>query len=194
MKLLSYILLIIAVFSFMGCNEKEEEIGTLPSQDTAAFVTREEDGYFNTMKINPLLPEYKVKKAKEIEEAKAKLKVIDIKIGEGETVKEGDIITVAYTGKLDNGNIFDSTTKWDPVYKKNRLEPFTFTLGTGSVIKGWDLGLADMKVGGKRHLDIPAKLAYGDDEQYKIPANSDLHFDIELLSIDTDDAEEEEYY
>ena len=82
-----------------------------------------------------------------------------------------------YTGTLKNGKVFDST-------EKRNNEPFSFPLGAGQVIKGWDLGIKGMKEGGKRRLTIPAKLAYGDKAQGDdIPANSDLVFDIELLAV-----------
>lgn len=87
----------------------------------------------------------------------------------------GDEITVHYTGTLANGVVFDSS------YTRN--QPFVFSIGYGTVIKGWDKGILGMKVGGKRRLAIPASLAYGDQTQGQIPAGSDLYFDVELLSI-----------
>jgi peptidylprolyl isomerase len=83
-------------------------------------------------------------------------------------------VTVHYTGWLDNGTKFDSSV--------DRGQPFTFKLGAGQVIKGWDEGVATMKIGGKRRLIIPAALGYGSSPNGKIPANSRLTFDVELLS------------
>jgi peptidylprolyl isomerase len=83
---------------------------------------------------------------------------------------------VNYTGWLMNGTKFDSSR--DP-----GRTPFEFTLGKGEVIKGWDEGLATMKVGGRRQLIIPANLAYGTAGSGSIPPNSDLVFDVELLSV-----------
>ncbi len=103
------------------------------------------------------------------------LKYIDEKEGTGEVAKKGDAVTVHYTGWLKNGKKFDSS--------RDRDEPFTFTLGAGEVIKGWDEGVAGMKIGGKRKLIIPSELAYGARGRGPIPPNSELTFDVELLKI-----------
>lgn len=103
------------------------------------------------------------------------LKYIDEKEGAGAAAKAGDTVSVHYTGKLKDGTQFDSS-----VGKR----PFDFPLGAGRVIKGWDEGVAGMKVGGKRKLIIPSELAYGARGfPPVIPANSELHFDVELLAI-----------
>ena len=96
--------------------------------------------------------------------------------GQGDLVaSNGDKVAVHYTGRLDDGTVFDSSVP--------RKEPISFVLGTGRVIKGWDLGIAGMKVGSLRRLTIPAELAYGDRAKGKIPANSRLTFTVELMSI-----------
>jgi FKBP-type peptidyl-prolyl cis-trans isomerase len=105
----------------------------------------------------------------------ANLKSEDIKIGDGAEAKSGQSVTVNYLGTLTDGKKFDSSY--------DRKEPFTFTLGAGEVIKGWDQGVVGMKIGGKRRLAIPAELAYGDQAQGAIPANSTLIFEIELMSV-----------
>lgn len=105
------------------------------------------------------------------------LKIEDIKVGTGAEAKAGDTVTVHYTGTLTNGKKFDSS--------KDHGQPFTFHLGAGEVIKGWDQGVAGMKVGGVRKLTIPPDLAYGNREVGGglIPANSTLIFEVELLKV-----------
>ena len=103
----------------------------------------------------------------------------DITIGTGAEAKSGDSVKVNYTGTLIDGTVFDSNV--DPKFK--HVEPFIFNLGTGQVIKGWDIGVAGMKVGGKRLLIIPPSFGYGDQDQGPIPANSILIFEVELLGV-----------
>jgi peptidylprolyl isomerase len=101
----------------------------------------------------------------------------EITEGTGATPQTGQTVVVHYTGTLTNGKKFDSSV--------DRKQPFRFRLGIGQVIKGWDEGLSTMKVGGKRKLIIPAALAYGAQEVGGvIPANSTLHFDVELLGVE----------
>lgn len=100
----------------------------------------------------------------------------DIKVGSGQAAKVGNAVTVHYKGWLDDGTVFDTS-------KKPNGGPFTFNLGQGEVIKGWDEGVAGMKPGGVRELKIPPELGYRDQEMGKIPPNSTLHFTVELLSI-----------
>lgn len=104
------------------------------------------------------------------------LKAEDLIVGRGEETKSGDTISVHYTGTLLDGVKFDSSL--------DRGQSFEFKLGGGQVIKGWDEGLVGMKVGGKRRLTIPPRLAYGNNSPSpKIPANSTLVFEVELLGI-----------
>jgi FKBP-type peptidyl-prolyl cis-trans isomerase len=104
-----------------------------------------------------------------------KLIIDDITEGVGEEVKAGDTVSVNYIGSLQAGEEFDNSYK--------RGEPFSFTVGEGRVIKGWEEGLLGMKVTGKRVLVIPAEMAYGASAVGPIPANSTLVFVIELLEI-----------
>ena len=104
------------------------------------------------------------------------LKYEDTKAGTGASPQTGQRVTVHYTGTLTDGTKFDSS--------RDRGQPFTFVIGTGAVIKGWDEGVATMKVGGKRNLHIPAALAYGSRSPGAgIPPNSDLLFEVELISV-----------
>ncbi|KAI0446799.1 hypothetical protein F4803DRAFT_559234 [Xylaria telfairii] len=98
----------------------------------------------------------------------------DRKIGSGRVVKKGNRVEVRYIGKLTDGKVFDSNKKG---------KPFSFKAGAGDVIKGWDVGIQGMSVGGERRLTIPAHLAYGSKAMPGIPANSQLIFDIKLLGI-----------
>lgn len=100
--------------------------------------------------------------------------------GNGAKVEAGKKVSVNYTGKLLNGNVFDSNT--DP--KFNHVQPFEFTVGVGQVIKGWDEGLQLFNVGGKGILIIPSRLGYGTRSAGpSIPANSVLVFDVEVLGV-----------
>ena len=102
------------------------------------------------------------------------LKYWDVKPGTGETAVPGMDVTVHYTGWLTNGKKFDSSV--------DRGQPFSFRLGGHQVIKGWDEGVAGMKVGGKRRLEIPPDLGYGSrGAGGVIPPNATLLFDVELL-------------
>ena len=103
------------------------------------------------------------------------LTVEDLVVGTGSTAVVGDTVTVHYVGTLLNGTKFDSS------YDAGR--PFSFRVGAGQVIAGWDQGVPGMKVGGKRRLTIPPSLGYGNQRVGTIPANSTLLFDIDLLSI-----------
>jgi FKBP-type peptidyl-prolyl cis-trans isomerase FkpA len=109
------------------------------------------------------------------------LKKVDTLVGTGKTAVNGSTVTVHYTGWLyspkapqQHGAQFDSSRSGDP---------FTFPLGGGKVIKGWDEGLVGMKVGGKRTLIVPAALAYGERGAGPIPPNANLIFDVELLDV-----------
>ncbi len=106
------------------------------------------------------------------------LKITDIVVGTGAEARNGDTVSVLYTGSLDDGTVFDASSK-------HGNQPFSFTLGAGRVIQGWDLGVLGMKVGGKRELVIPPELGYGATPPpgSAIPPNATLHFIVELLSV-----------
>ena len=127
------------------------------------------------------ITENKMQESKEISNLGEEIKTasglvfIDEIIGTGKNPKTGDKVVVHYTGTLENGTKFDSSI--------DRDRPFEFTIGVGRVIKGWDEGVASMKVGGKRKLIIPSNLGYGSRDMGTIPPNSTLLFDIELIEI-----------
>lgn len=126
-----------------------------PTQDTSAAPTP-------TVAVAPL----------DVEE----LEIEEVKVGTGSAVKSGDIVTVHYLGTLLDGTKFDSSY--------DRGEPFTTTIGTGAVIKGWDEGLIGMQIGGKRKLTIPSSLGYGDTGAGRIiPPGAGLIFEIELVDV-----------
>jgi FKBP-type peptidyl-prolyl cis-trans isomerase FkpA len=105
------------------------------------------------------------------------LQIEEVVVGSGNSATAGQKVSVHYTGWLTNGTKFDSS--------KDRGEPFIFPLGKGHVIKGWDEGVAGMKVGGKRKLVIPYGLAYGiNGRPPVIPPKAELTFIVELLAID----------
>lgn len=104
------------------------------------------------------------------------LQYLDLVLGEGRTAEAGDTATVHYTGWLENGTKFDSSL--------DRKEPFSFRIGSGMVIKGWDEGVTSMKKGGKRKLIIPPHLGYGKRGAGKvIPPDATLVFEVELLDL-----------
>jgi FKBP-type peptidyl-prolyl cis-trans isomerase len=104
------------------------------------------------------------------------LKIEDIKVGTGPEVKDGDHVIMHYTGWLEDGTKFDSS--------HDRGEPFETAIGVGYVIKGWDMGVPGMKVGGKRKLTIPYQLGYGKyGVEPDIPGFATLIFEVELIAI-----------
>lgn len=152
----TFLMIAVAMTMAMSaCTKKSEEPTSTSTQTTEATGTQ-------TSQTAPTTTENKV----EIE---------DVVVGKGAEATNGKSVTVHYTGTLKDGTKFDSSV--------DRKEPFTFTLGAGQVIKGWEQGIQGMKVGGKRKLTIPPELAYGANAVGAIPANSTLIFDVELLEV-----------
>ena len=119
-------------------------------------------------------PELGVDLSKTTETASG-LHFVDLAVGDGAAAARGKSVSVHYTGWLPDGTKFDSS--------RDRGQPFEFALGRGQVIRGWDEGVAGMKVGGRRKLVIPAALGYGSRGVGPIPPDSPLVFDVELLDV-----------
>jgi peptidylprolyl isomerase len=121
-------------------------------------------------------PSFATQDAKKTVTTASGLKYVDVVVGKGASPAAGKQVKVHYTGTLENGKKFDSSV--------DRKEPFSFTIGVGQVIPGWDEGVMSMKVGGKRKLIIPPNLGYGTQGAGGvIPPNATLLFDVELLDV-----------
>jgi FKBP-type peptidyl-prolyl cis-trans isomerase len=126
-----------------------------------------------------LLEKQRKKGSGKIVKTASGLSYVDLYIGTGKKATDGKVVKVHYTGWLTNGEKFDSSL--------DRGQPFSFALGMKRVIPGWDEGIKTMRVGGKRKLTIPPKLAYGEaGRPPKIPPNATLIFEVELLDVQTD--------
>ncbi|HKB88470.1 MAG TPA: FKBP-type peptidyl-prolyl cis-trans isomerase [Patescibacteria group bacterium] len=147
-------------------------VNSEPSQDslTSANITGSDTNTLGA-EVTPA-PESAISAKQKMDD---KLIIQDEVVGTGAEAVAGKNITVNYVGTLLDGTKFDSS------YDRN--QPFSFDLGAGQVIQGWDQGFNGMKVGGKRKLTIPPSLGYGSMDQGPIPANSTLIFEVELLSV-----------
>ena len=109
-------------------------------------------------------------------EGPTSLQIEDLTVGTGATAATGDTISVLYNGTFLDGRVFDASSLHGNV-------PYTFRLGAGNVIAGWDQGLVGMRVGGVRRLTIPSSLAYGSSGNGPIPPNTPLRFEVQLVTI-----------
>jgi FKBP-type peptidyl-prolyl cis-trans isomerase len=159
----------------LGCSKlteppKEEAIQTEPSQPAGSATASAQP----SATAKPA--ETQAKPAETAPPSNEKLEVKDLVVGKGTEAKAGDSVKVHYVGTLPDGKEFDSSKKHN--------QPFDFELGAGRVIKGWDQGVAGMKVGGKRKLTVPPSLGYGARGfPPVIPPNSTLIFEVELLEV-----------
>ncbi len=149
-------------------------------KETAVTATDTTTSDVATSEENKTAPEEKKNTASTTTmEDTTKLAITVTKEGTGPVVTKGQLVTVNYTGSLLNGTVFDSNV--DPTF--GHVAPFSFTVGVGQVIRGWDQGIVGMKIGEKAHLVIPADLAYGAQSPSPlIPANSVLVFDVEIIA------------
>ena len=133
---------------------------------------------YKTIMFTILLISFSCSKNGSVKKMENGLIIEDLVVGDGAEAKDYNKVVVNYTGKLEDGSVFDSSLN-------PGRSPFTFTLGAGSVIKGWDQGLKNMKVGGKRKLTIPPDLAYGaNGAGNAVPPNATLIFEVELLEVE----------
>ncbi len=171
-----YLSLVIVLVTFAGCSRKlEQTVATQvysPPDKAASVSSAKPEQSKPAVEKKPT--EKPVEKRK-FKTTKSGVKYYDLKIGHGEQAQPNCLVTVHYKGWLDDGTVFDSS--------RTRDEPFTFTLGKGEVIRGWDEGIRGMRVGGVRELVIPPRLGYGNKAAGRIPPNSTLHFRVELLAV-----------
>ena len=160
-----------ALISLGGCGDDDDEPADTAATDTAAEQSQPAPADVDTSKK----PKVTVPEG----EPPAGLQIEDIKVGDGQTAKAGDNVSVHYVGvSYSTGEQFDAS--WDTP----GAQPFTFQLGAGNVIPGWDQGVAGMKVGGRRELTIPPELGYGEaGSPPDIAPNETLIFVVDLLKI-----------
>ncbi|SCU78099.1 LAFA_0A04896g1_1 [Lachancea sp. 'fantastica'] len=159
--------------------EDEEEETQAASESPKETKKAKKDKKEKKVEFKKDLEEGPSKKATKDEKPKTKVLeggviVEDRVVGKGKAAKKGSKVGMRYIGKLKNGKVFDKNTSG---------KPFNFNLGRGEVIKGWDIGVAGMAVGGERRIVIPAPYAYGKQALPGLPANSELTFDVKLVSM-----------
>ncbi|MBW4630973.1 MAG: FKBP-type peptidyl-prolyl cis-trans isomerase [Iphinoe sp. HA4291-MV1] len=158
---------VVLVLAQIGASKQDSAVAVQLTETTPALIQVQEN---NTLIASKTMSDANVVTTS------SGLKYTDLKEGTGATPKTGQTVVVHYIGTLEDGTKFDSS--------RDRNSPFSFKLGVGQVIKGWDEGLSTMKVGGRRQLIIPPELGYGArGAGGVIPPNATLVFDVELLKI-----------
>lgn len=166
----SLVVVIIAAFYLYDISKENLSNNILPSPTSSSLSIPSGD-----LEID--LNNESGKEVQNMNESVTELKIEDIKVGSGEEAVTGKRVSVNYLGTLTDGTKFDSSY--------DRGTPFSFNLGAGEVIKGWDQGVVGMKIGGKRKLTIPSSLAYGDQGiPGEIPGGATLIFEVELLKVE----------
>lgn len=159
-----------------GCNDRTQA-SSEPAPEVAATAVEKpaaEPAEKPAEKPEENAPDSPAEKPGKERTTESGLKYTDKKFGKGDEVKVGDVVTVHYKGWLSDGTVFDTS-------RRGSGDPLVFRVGMGEVIRGWDEGLVGMKVGGIRELTIPPDLAYGSRQVGPIPANSTLHFEVEVM-------------
>lgn len=179
-----------AALSFTGCNKPTEKAESDTAAEKAATPADETPASYDAQPATPESAPVATPAADAAAPADAATsapqaaaeqtlpsgtRYTDLIVGTGNEAQAGNVVSVHYTGTLEDGTKFDSS--------RDRNQPFDFPLGGGQVIKGWDEGVAGMKVGGRRSLVIPADQAYGNRQMGPIPPNSTLLFEVDLLAI-----------
>lgn len=170
------LLLVVAQFSTGKSPARAEKINTNPIPVVAVDTSADET--INATKLIAMNSDSETENQanEEVVTTASGLKYVDLVKGEGATPQKGQTVVVHYTGTLKDGSKFDSS--------RDRNSPFSFKIGVGQVIQGWDEGVGTMQVGGRRQLIIPPDLGYGSrGAGGVIPPNATLIFDVELLKI-----------
>ncbi|KAG6903009.1 hypothetical protein C0995_007442 [Termitomyces sp. Mi166 len=154
--------------------KKKQKTETVQATDVTPEGKKKKEKEASKEKETPKDKEQASKSKATEKEIAGGIKILDAKIGSGPLAKKGNTVRVRYIGKLTSGKIFDKNVKG---------KPFTFQLGKGEVIKGWDEGVVGMQVGGERKLTIPPAMGYGSQAVENIPKNSTLIFEVKLLEI-----------
>jgi FKBP-type peptidyl-prolyl cis-trans isomerase len=168
-------LMVLVAWLAVGCNQSEKSTTESSSMSSSSSTTPSVSATDTAAATTPAATEMPSGGGPETS-LPGGLKYVDLKVGDGDIATDGQMASVHYTGWLTNGTKFDSSV--------DRGTPFSFRLGSGGVIKGWDEGVKGMRVGGKRKLTIPPDMGYGaSGYPPTIPPNSTLVFEVELLGL-----------